>query len=368
MKKLLIQFLALGSVAAITFTSCKKSDAIITSNGGTAGTLTASSTTPVLDKTKIADTTAIIKLSFTAPQYNFAAAVTNTLQIDAAGDNWAKPISVTMGYQVYSQSYSTSNFNALVLKLVPPGTTAKINVRVQHALSATVSIYSNVVSLTVTPFNLTSWIYVPGAYQGWTPATADSLESVTGNGVYTGIINFPGTAASDLQFKITPVKTWDNSYGLDASGNFKLNPTTQYAPTGGNLIAPGTGQYIITVDLNASTISFAAADFYTIIGSAPPGTAWTTDTPMKYVNDGTGTWVAKNIAMIVGEYKFRQDGQWTNSWGPSATAGMVTSSGATGDGNIQLTTAGNYNFSLVMPATTLGTMPLVTTTYTAVKQ
>jgi hypothetical protein len=89
---------------------------------------------------------------------------------------------------------------------------------------------------------------------------------------------------------------------------------------------------------------------------------------MKYVNDGNGLWVANNVPMIVGEYKFRQDGQWTNSWGPTSTAGTITDSSPIGDGNIQLTTAGNYNFTFYMPATVYGTTPAVTTTYTAVKQ
>src|SRR3546814_3971117 len=53
------------------------------------------------------------------------------------------------------------------------------------------AVFSNVVTVRSKPIPLTSWVYVPGGYQGWDPATADSLVSLTGNGIYTGIIAFP---------------------------------------------------------------------------------------------------------------------------------------------------------------------------------
>jgi hypothetical protein len=371
MKKLLTTFLALSGVALLMLSSCKKSGTPIVTNGGTPGTLTASTTTPVLDKTKLSDTTYIVNFSFTAPKYNFSAAVTNTLQIDSAGDNWLHPVSVTFAHNVFEQGFSTLNFNNLLLKVVPAGITSKVNVRIQHSLSSTVASYSNVETLTVSPFNLTSWVYITGAFANWNnPGPGeDSLISTLGNGVYTGIINFNATGAGANQFLILPVKgSWTNKYATTDPTTLTPSATVTYNGAN-NFNAPAAnGQYIVTLDLNANTIKFALADYYSVIGSAPPGTAWNTDTFMKYINDGTGTWVVNNLAMVVGEYKFRQDAQWTNSWGPGTAAGTVVSSGATGDGNIQLTTAGNYNITFVQPASTFGSTPLATTTYTAVKQ
>src|SRR5580658_477217 len=104
MKSVLTKFLALGSVALLMLSACKKELAPnVVSNGGKPGALTASVTTLPLDKTRLNDTTTVINFSFTAPSYGFAAAVTNTLQIDAAGDNWVNPTSVTLGTKVYSQ-------------------------------------------------------------------------------------------------------------------------------------------------------------------------------------------------------------------------------------------------------------------------
>jgi hypothetical protein len=374
MKTVLTRFLAISSVPLLLLASCKKNDPMVKTNGGTAGTLSANTTSPVLDKAKISDTSRIINFAFTKPSFGFSAASTNTLQIDAQGDNWASPTSVTLGTGVYSQSYSTGDFNAILLKMnLPSGVASQVQARIQYNLGGgSKPIYSNVLSLNVTPFNLKSWVYVPGAYEGasWpNPGPLeDSLYSATSNGIYVGIINF---TAGNNQFLITPQKNWNNKWATtqnpnttDASVTYSVTyngPNNFYAPT-------AAGQYLVTLNTNANTITIEPADYYTIIGNAPPGTAWQTDYPMKYINDGSCTWVASNVPMVVGEYKFRQDAQWTNSWGPTGTDGTITDSSPIGDGNIALTTAGNYNLTFVMPATPYGTKPATTTTYTAVKQ
>ena len=375
MKTILTKFLVLSGVTLLMLSSCKKDGVLVTSNGGKSGALTASATTLVLNKASLTDPTMVMTFNFTAPTYGFSAAVTNTLQIDAAGDNWVHPMSVTLGTNVLTQGYSTADFNALLLKLgLVGGTTSQVNVRIASTISSTITPnYSNVVNLTVTPFNLKSWLYITGAFSNWVNpgAAEDSLLSATSNGIYVGIINF---TAGNNQFLILPAKNWNNKYATSGSS---VPSTTVTYNASYNLYAPtAAGQYLVTFNLNTGTINFALADYYSVIGSAPPGTAWNTDTPMKYINDGSGTWMATNVPMIVGEYKFRQDNQWSKSWGPSATAGVVVSSNAIGDGNIQLTVAGNYNLSFVGNATPYGTAidanagdnNIATTTYSAVKQ
>jgi hypothetical protein len=364
-----------GSLGLLILASCKKNDAVVTTNGGTPGKLSASSTNLVLDKTKVNDTSTAITFSFGAPQYGFKAAVTSTLQIDVPSDNWKNPISATLASKVYSQSYNTATFNNMLLKLnLAAGASSTVDVRVEYALSSTEISYSNVLPVTVTPFNLTSWVYVPGAYEGWSNPgpQMDSLVSVTGNGIYTGIINF---TAGNNQFLVIPVYgSWNNKWATSAPATnptgTSVNDPVVYNGAN-NFYAPVTaGYYLVTLNTVANTMSIVPADSYSLIGSAAPGTAWTTDTQMKFINDGNNTWVLNNVPMTVGEYKFRLDDAWNISWGPGATAGTAVTSGAVGDGNMQLTTAGNYNLTLVQPPTALGgaVAPLATTTYTAVKQ
>jgi hypothetical protein len=370
MKKVLTKLLALSGIGLTMLAGCKKSDPMVVNSGAKSSSLTASATQLVLDKTKINDTSAAIMFTFTAPSYNYKAVVKNSLQIDAAGDNWKNPTSAQLGTSGSSQGYSTAAFNSLLLKLnLPAGAASTVNVRVVNALSTDVATYSNVVTLTVTPFNLTSWVYVPGAYEGWSfpGKNADSLISPTDNGVYSGIINF---TAGNNQFLIVPAQSWSNKWATTSAAVNPTTPSVTYPVTyngPNNFYAPTTpGYYLVTLNTNTNQVSIVPADYYSITGSAVQG--WGVDTPMKYINDGNGNWVATAVPMTAAEYKFRQDDAWTNSWGPGATASTAVSSGATGDGNFQVAAAGNYNFTFNAPATTFGAPILTTTTYTVTKQ
>lgn len=368
MKRVLINLLTLGSASLLMLASCKKSDVLVTTNGGTAGALSVSSNTPVLNKAKVSDTTSIITFSVTPPKYTYKAAVTNTLQIDAAGDNWKNPQSIALSTNVYTQSYSTAGLNSILLKMgLTTGVSAQVNVRVQNALSSTTAVYSNVQTLTVTPFNLTSWLYVVGSFQGWNLAAVDSLISPTGNGVYTGIINFP---VGDPDFLILPQKTsYNNKYATTQPTGSTSSTVTQNAAN--NFYSPAAGgEYIVTLNLTAGTISFTAANFYSVIGDAALG--WNPtgdDTEMKYVNDGNGNWVVTLPLASTGSFKVRQNNDWTWSWGlpKSGTAGygVANTLNNTSNNNITVATTGTYTVSFYDPASPASTPTpaSATTTY-----
>lgn len=338
MRTMFTKFLAFSSVALLMLASCKKDENRAIATSGTGGNLTASSTSPALDKNSL--TTTAITFNVTQANFGFKAAATNTLQIDVPADNWAKPKEVILGAGVMSQSYTTLDFNNLLLALnLPTGKSAQVQARVKSQLSsATNPVYSNVINLTVTPFAITSWVYVPGAYQGWNPSTADSLVSATGNGIYKGTIMF---TAGNLLFKITPAKNWNVAYGDAGNGTISTS--------GGNLTAPGVGSYLITADLNANTITYAYNQ-WGVIGDATPG-GWSTDTDMKY-NNSTGLWTVTLPLSSSGGYKFRYNHDWTVNLGGSG--GTLTAGGA----NITVPVSGTY----------LVTLDPVANTYTAVKQ
>jgi len=364
MKKTLAKFLAIGAIALL-LQSCKKDGAIATSNGGKAGTLTASSSTLVLQRASLNDTTKVIKFSFTKPDYGYSAAITNTLQIDKPGDNWANPTSVTLGTNVLTQGYSTADFDALLLKLgLTGGTASPVLVRVMHSISSNVaSVYSNVVTVTATPFYLTSWLYVVGEFQGYSTSSPDSLLSATSNGIYTGIINFP---AGKTQFLILPAKNFNNKYATNnATGS---TSTTVAYNASNNLYAPSMpGQYVITLNLNTNTISFALANTYSVIGSTTAGGNFSTDVDLtKYVNDGSTGWTG-TIAMTAGAFKIRQNHDWTFAWGDVSPANGKDATSANG-ANINVAAAGNYKVSFAIPLSAIGTAPSATATYTLVKQ
>ncbi|MES2276692.1 MAG: SusE domain-containing protein [Bacteroidota bacterium] len=359
MKTLITKFLALGCLAIMVLASCKKDEikTVAGSNGSTS-VLTLSTTTPALVKANL--TATAITLTGTAQSYGYNAAVTYSFQLAVKGTSFANPTDVPLPIGTFTKSYTVQDFNNILLSMnLPVNVAAQIEIRLKASLSATAGIaYSNVGTVTATPFPLVSYIYVPGAYQNWTPATADSLQSATGNGVYTGIINF---TAGNLAFKITPKKTWDVAYGTTGGSGIST--------TGGDISAPAAGVTQVTVDLNQNTITFGTPAFYfSAIGDAT-ALGWGADTDMKYVY-ATGNWELTTALTAGGAVKVRMNHDWGTSFGLLATPDGKTLTSNNG-GNIPVTIAGTYKITFSPTYTTDGTGKTTvngTAGYTLVKQ
>ncbi|MBE9585555.1 SusE domain-containing protein [Mucilaginibacter sp. JRF] len=336
MKTLYKKLLALGCAGMLIISACKKDEnrAVLSSNAK-GGTISASASTLVLEKAT--ETENVITLNFTEPEFGFSAAATNTLQLAISGTNFAPAKEVELEGKVKSLTYTGLDFNSLLLALnLPFDSPTEVELRVKSELNSTVApVYSNVLKLTVTPYPLISWVYVPGNYQGWNPATADSLISATGNGVYKGTIYFPVDAGANYEFKITPAKNWNSSYG-DAGGG-------SVSTGGGNFKAPAAGSYQITLDLNTNTIEMAK-DSWGVIGDATPG-GWDADTDMIY-NNGNNTW-SITVNLVGGKFfKFRYNDDWGVNLGGTPSA--LTQGGA----DINVATSGSYRIVLDVAAKT----------------
>lgn len=326
MKSIILKSLAF-SLIALSLWSCKKDGTLTTAADGTGGSLKSSATAVVLDKSVL--TSNVVTLTFTNASFGYQAAITNVMQISPKGANFAavKTKEVTLDAKATTISYNGLDFNNLLLSLnLPTTVNSDVEVRIKSSISASMApTYSNVVTMSAKPFPLTSWIYVPGNYQGWDPASADSLVSVTGNGVYTGIIKFDGN-----NFKITPAKKWDIAYGTTGGGKLSTS--------GGDISSVSAGLKLLTVDLNANVYTLEDAKVWAIIGNATPGD-WSADTDMKFINDGNGVWKL-TTNLTVGEMKFRQDHDWGVNLGGSGGNLSV------GGDNIPVTVAGNYTITL----------------------
>jgi hypothetical protein len=246
MKKSLISFLAISSALLMLFSSCKKDGTQVVSTVGSAGTLTASTTTPALSLATTASSA--VTLSFPATAVTgYQAAMTYTIQIDKKGNNFATAREIPA--TAPSTDVTVGALNTVLLNLgLTTGTATQIDIRVKSLIAANATpVYSNTINLTVTPYTLTSYVYVPGGYQGWDPTKADvpSLASPTSNGVYDGTVVVP-TVTTDFGFKITPAQSWAVSYGVLGG---LLNTTDKSV----NLTFPSAGTFKLHVDLNSLT-------------------------------------------------------------------------------------------------------------------
>ena len=185
-------------------------------------------------------------------------------------------------------------------------------------------------SRTSIPFRMRSYpvIYVPGAHQGWDPATAPQLASVNSDGTYEGYVNFKEALN---QFKFTEGPNWDANWG-DTGADGTLDAG------GDNIVAAEAGYYKLNVDLNAKTYSVTKTD-WGVIGNATAG-GWDSDQNLTYDAE-TDTWSA-DLNLTVGEIKFRANDVWDINLGDNGADGTLEAGGA----NIAIAEAGEYKITL----------------------
>jgi hypothetical protein len=344
-----------GALALLVIISgCKRDDILVKSSDGTAPALTATASTLVLSSDKA--TTEAVAFNWNKANYGYNAAVQYTLQLDKAGNNFAAPKEVVIDAAASTQKFNVADLNnALALMGYSAGTASGLEVRVKAELRPGVNtLYSNVVNLTVTTYPIIivyPGLFVPGAYQGWAPATAPKVASVKDDKVYEGYVDF--TNASDFAFKYTEDVEWKVNYVWASSTNTDSYAGGTFAVgASGNLFVPSKGYYLLKANVNNSTWSATKTSFG-IIGDSTPG-GWDNDTDMTF-SSATQEW--KITTNLVGgkKIKFRANDAWDINYGDNAPAnGFLKLNGADitvpADGNytviLNLSNPGNYSYSI----------------------
>lgn len=331
MKKIFNKLMPLGFML-LAIVACKK-DEVQTKvkTNADASALTVSTNNVVLDKSMLA--TNVVTFNLTEANFGYDAAINNVLQVALKGTNFVGAKEALLPTKAVTKSFTGLDFNNLLLSLnLPTTASSDIEIRIKSTVSPNIApVYSNAVSMKAKPFPLTAWIYVPGSYQGWNPATADSLVSLVGNGIYTGVIPFDGG-----NFKVTTAKNWSVAYG-DAGGG-------KISTSGGDISSVSAGAKQVTVDLNANTILITPL-VWSVVGSGtasgwPPSSGPYNELDLKFINDGKGLWKT-TLTLLNGEIKFRKNHDWGTNFGGDAAGNL------TGD-NIKVT-AGTYTITLDLP-------------------
>lgn len=342
MKTILSKILLLNVVLLLLF-SCKKDEIKAVATSGKAGLLNASQNTLVLTKANATQTA--VTFTVTPPDFGFQAAISNTLQIARKGTNFVGAKEVVLDTKATSKAYTTIDFNALMLSMgLPTGVNSDVDVRMVSKISETITpVYSNLVSLKVTPYALISFLYAVGDFVGWNINNPDSLISATSNGIFIGVLDF--RTSGSRAFLLVPAKSFSNKYADGGAGKLAFN-------SGGDLIAPSNYHFQITANLNDNTIKYDRLS-WGIIGDATPG-GWGGDTDMLY-NNGSRTW-SITTALIGGrEMKFRLNDDWGTNFG-AKNAGVLDTEN---DNNIKIPGTGTSNYRI--------TADFVARTYTLVK-
>jgi starch-binding outer membrane protein SusE/F len=176
-------------------------------------------------------------------------------------------------------------------------------------------------------------LWLPGGYQGWSPATAPTIYAIN-DAVYEGYIFIPeGTG-----FKFTNAPDWDHiNYG--DSGTPGVLTTDGLA---NGLSINTSGYYKLTANVVELTYDIRLVNSWGMIGTATPG-AWDNSSPLTYdmAND---VWKA-TINLVPGALKFRANNNWDLNYGPAVIADLNGTLIQTNDA-INITEAGSYTVTL----------------------
>jgi len=341
--KLLITLAAVFMLAA-----CKK-DAVLTYMDVVSfpSAVTVSTSSVVLSTDNL--DSSVITFSWPAVIFKVQAPVTYSLQIDVPADTiggsaWSNAVNVEIGKDVLSKSYNGADLNTVALSQLGlmADSTNTIVARVKATLDR--DVYSNAVAFDVTPYKvfIANVLYVPGAYQGWNPATAPVIAEANGRPkMYEGYYYMPGSGEQD--FKYTNARDWDHiNYGDGGNGTF----STDGAAAG--LHVPDGGYYECTADLNTNTWT-ATKTTWSIIGDATPG-GWNTDTQMAY-DEANQVWKVTADMKAGGSFKFRANNAWVIDFGVDADGKLQYADnpffGYTGGlNNLTVPSDGNYSITL----------------------
>lgn len=273
MKK--IYRLFIFSILTVAIVSCEKKENKIYYEDGTPPALTASSTGPfVLDKNRANDFG--IRFDWTNPNYMFTTGVsshnvTYTIQVDLAGSNFSGPKMVESAIaNDLSVTYTVKEFNSFFSRMeLDFGVAHNVEFRVKATLAGgAVPLYSNVLSMTVTPYldfvveppgtaaagylNGELWATGDAFASGWSnplPSPYDVAQKFTRIDIlhYEAILNFNPSGGYKL---IQEQGVWSSQYHALApndalAGDFEKRDSDPQFPS------PGPGLY--KVQLNFQT-------------------------------------------------------------------------------------------------------------------
>lgn len=329
-------------VVALMVVSCAKDEdqAIITET--TQGKISSDQTILVLDKDNPGNEA--LNITWSKSTFDLSVVSTQRLEFGIKGENFSGGSNVDAVNS--PMAFTNNQLNSIALALgASPDVATEIEVRL-NTMVGSGSFYSNVVTLTVTPYllgpvyNYTDLYLIGNATSaGWTNDPTNQKFLPLQKSSTTGIYSYSGYFAQG-EFKI--IKTpgsWDPQYGMGAPGVLSTSGGS------GNIPVVASGYYKLTVNTTALTYTMVSlpspSTTYTSISMI--GTAsgdWNTDVDLQKSTFDPHIWVKKNAALNSGEFKFRANHDWATSWGVAEEFFGVA---AMGGANIPLTTAFHYD-------------------------
>ncbi len=257
----------------------------------------------------------VLEVSWNEPDFGFDAAPTYTVLLDVEGGDFSQAVEFPVGIEM-QKTFTGNELNNKLLALgLQAGTAQNVIFKVRAKLGTSETFYSNILTLTVTPYATildlsTTWGIVGSATPGgWgDPNIPDLPFYQTDN---PNII-IAYVTLRDGEIKFRENNDWTNNLGDNGLDN-------SLDPNGAN-IPVNAGTYKVTIDWSSNTYTIEAYS-WGIVGSATPNGWNGPDIKLTY-NPYNDDWKAA-VTLNAGEIKFRLNNDWAINYGDTGADGTL---------------------------------------------
>jgi hypothetical protein len=326
-------------VSALTNNDQQKSSNVIQVSITPYGDLTLSATATKVVATAATSSKTGDSLYWNSAFNGYKGVKTYQLQYAKNGTNFASPTSTPL--TAFSKTFSQLDLNKLALGFgTAPGSDGVLDFRVRVTNESLDTLYSNVVTVTITTYVANNSIGIIG------DATPGSWSTDTD--LYRADpINHPGDWTVNLYLvggksaKFRADDDWASNWGANA---FPSGTGTQ---NGSNIPVSATGYYQVNFNAGTGAYSFTLLNTTTyshvsVIGDATAG-GWSADTELTQSLSDPNVWTG-TVALTGGNhFKFRANDDWGTNWG----TGFSSPTGLSGWGvlngnNISVANSSSY--------------------------
>jgi starch-binding outer membrane protein SusE/F len=332
MKKLSFIFIALAGLFSLF--SCKKDEDKVVLTNFTAAQITspAPSTSFVLTKPNADSVLTVFTWSKSESTPNNLGDPTYSLEMDTAGNNFARPVVLVSDANTsFTLKVGSMNTTLLTKMNDMPDIAGNYEFRVRSSLSSATSsedVFSEVITLTLTAYSIEVvaaplYLLGDGTMVGWNNNANPPLicKSTGEEGKYAIVAHL--LASKFIKFQAT-LGQWAPQWGTDATGTNESGPLvyreTEAVPDPPAIPSPAVeGDYRITADIKGLTYTVTPTSAQLFLVGDATTAGWVNTAGIPFVQDSVG-YFSLTTTLTAGGMKFLEvSGQWAPQWGTDAT-------------------------------------------------
>lgn len=276
-------------------------------------------------------------LSWSTAFVGFKGVKTYQLQYAKGGTSFASPTNVDV--TSFSKSFTHFELNKIAMAYgIAAGAAGSVDFRLKATNELGTVIYSNVATISVTPYIAFNSVGIIGDATpgGWPTDTDMYRPDATKPTEWTATVYLIG--GKEAKFRADD--DWADNWG---STSFPSGTGTQ---NGSNIPVSTSGYYKVNLNVGSGAYSFTpvTTTVYTNISLIGEQTNWgpdIADLTKDPANDQVWTGV---VHLEKGKLKFRADHDWVTAWGPATGTVPASPSGYSrpGSGDMEITVTGDY--------------------------